>query len=292
MTRLLLAAVAAGLLAAPAASPAWAQDETIGTAGGSTQPQGQAPGDAPPVQTAPISLPGGPDHGAAPDAAAGAPAGGPAGPGEAEGPRPATRMAQVFISPSGEPFHAAWGQPYPAADWFARADADHDGAITAAEFAADAKAFFKRLDANGDGRVDGFENGDYETKVAPEIQPRIGGLQAGDVMTRRERLGPGADPNMRAPGGRMALPSSLPKFKKQPMRKGAGAFSWFDEPQPIRAADLNLDFKVSTEEWDRATARRFAALDKNKDGRLTKDELPFTPVEAMQIEADLRAKKK
>ena len=59
------------------------------------------------------------------------------------------RAANVFISPAGEPFRAPPDQPYPVADWFNRADADHDAALSRAEFKADSLAFFDRLDATG-----------------------------------------------------------------------------------------------------------------------------------------------
>src|SRR5690349_14399725 len=42
-------------------------------------------------------------------------------------------LAGLFLSPMGEPFRGGEG----AEAWFARADADHDGVVTAAEFQAD-----------------------------------------------------------------------------------------------------------------------------------------------------------
>ncbi|MEO8113421.1 MAG: hypothetical protein ABI655_03495, partial [Phenylobacterium sp.] len=72
---------------------------------------------------------------------------------------------RLFISPSGEPFRGPDG----LGAWLAGADADHDGAVTLTEFRADAVRFFKVLDANGDGRIDGFEIQAYERDIAPEI---------------------------------------------------------------------------------------------------------------------------
>jgi hypothetical protein len=74
----------------------------------------------------------------------------------------------LFISPFGEPFRSATG----LADWFAGADGDRDGALTLKEFTADGLRFLGRLDADRDGRVDGFENTTYENEVAPEILPQ------------------------------------------------------------------------------------------------------------------------
>src|SRR5215469_3787424 len=55
----------------------------------------------------------------------------------------------VFYSPSGRPYRAKAGQPYPVVDWFNQADADHDGKLDKAEFLADAMAFFAIVDRNG-----------------------------------------------------------------------------------------------------------------------------------------------
>jgi hypothetical protein len=56
-------------------------------------------------------------------------------------------------------------------------------------------------------------------------------------------------------------------------REGAARYSLINEPEPVANADENVDGKVSLEEWRHATARRFAALDKAKTGRLTLDGL-------------------
>lgn len=67
------------------------------------------------------------------------------------------RSVNVFISPMGEPFRAGPEDPYPVAVWFARANASGDGRLTETEFVADAERFFKQLDTNHDGVIDGFE---------------------------------------------------------------------------------------------------------------------------------------
>ena len=43
-------------------------------------------------------------------------------------------------------------------------------------------AFFRTLDENHDGIIDGLEVQDYEQKVAPEILPHIDDLRAGEGM--------------------------------------------------------------------------------------------------------------
>lgn len=182
---------------------------------------------------------------------------------------PPEEMGRLFISPAGEPFRGGGGLEA----WFARADADHDGALTLAEFRADAMTFFKVLDANPDGKIDGFENQAYETKIAPEI-------------TRMSFPGGGGGP---PGGGRMRGPppgmereaSHIPRGGGGPRgpspREGAGRYGLLNEPQPVRGADADLDWKVTAEEWARAAGKRFAILDADGDGRLTLATLPRPP---------------
>lgn len=72
---------------------------------------------------------------------------------------------RLFISPAGEPFRGPDG----LRRWFEAADTDRDGALTLTEFRSDFMRFFKILDTDGDGRVDGVENQAYEASVVPEI---------------------------------------------------------------------------------------------------------------------------
>jgi hypothetical protein len=160
---------------------------------------------------------------------------------------------QVFISPAGEPFRAPLGQAYPMAAWFARADANRDGSLTAAELAADHIVFFESVDTSKDGVLDAFESDEYERIIAPEV--------AAELRPNRAR-GPRALFGRRRPEG------------SQP--QGAAIFGLINEPLPVRAADANFDFRVSRAEFTNAAARRFALLDLDKDGRLTLAELPPT----------------
>src|SRR3569623_1899460 len=74
-------------------------------------------------------------------------------------------QTHLFISPSGEPFRGEDG----LGRWLAQVDTDHDGAVTLAEFRADAQHSFKYLDTNGDGLIDGFEKPHYERDIVPQI---------------------------------------------------------------------------------------------------------------------------
>ncbi len=182
------------------------------------------------------------------------------------GPPPGGRPPEgrnLFLSPSGEPFRGPGGLE----TWFKGADTDHDGALSLAEFRADALRFFKVVDANGDGAIDGLENRAYETRIAPEIlsaaereddAPQGGGPHPGGGM------GGGHGDGMRKPGGHGGMSR----------REGAARFSLINEPQPVRGADANLDWKVTVDEWSRAAARRFALLDTGQTGRLSLGDLP------------------
>lgn len=184
----------------------------------------------------------------------------------------------LFISPAGEPFHGSPGQPYPVAAWFARADADHDGKLTRAEFRADAEAFFRRLDTDHNGVVDGFEMAAYEQAIAPEIQPYVGRLRAGEGMNmnlgRRNggRGGPGDD------GGGGERPKSR---NAGPSLQGAAPYALLNEPEPVAAADADLSGSVSLAEAMAAADRRFTLLDTMGQGSLTLATLPKTPIQAL-----------
>ena len=153
--------------------------------------------------------------------------------------------AALFISPAGEPFRGGDG----LAAWFAGADADHDGGLSPAEFRADALRFFRTLDADRDGSVDGFEVQRYEAQVAPEITAIV--LDGARPARGRREMQLG--------------------------RQGAARFGLLNTPHPVRAGDLDVDGRVTEAEWIRATARRFDLLDKAKAGKLTMDQLRPPP---------------
>ena len=174
--------------------------------------------------------------------------------------RPVEPREQLFISPSGEPFRAELGQPYPTGQWFAHADANHDGAVDRDEFNADQLAFFDRLDENHDGVIDGFESQTYEKVIAPEISES------------HQRMGP-----PKRKGGFFGFGGA--KKPSGPVLMGAAAYNLLHEPLPVRTGDANFDFKLTRQEALDVAARRFDLLDTNKDGRLTLSELPMTPMQ-------------
>lgn len=169
----------------------------------------------------------------------------------------------LFLSPAGEPFHAGPGQPYPVSAWFAQADANHDGKLSRDEFRADFARFFKRLDQNGDGALDGVETQRYEQEIAPEVLPRL--AQVG-----------GGFPGERGSAGSRELVEPR-RTRNGPQYDGASAYSLFNVSEPVASADENFDGRITPEEFQHTADRRFDLLDKDKDGYLMLDALPQTP---------------
>ena len=206
------------------------------------------------------------------------PAGAPAGPSAkpASGPR-------LFLSPSGEPFRQGPGAPDPLKAWFDEVDAAHKGYIDRADFRADAARFFKKLDENGDGVIDGFEVADYESKIVPELAEVAEGrfpVQSGQGGQHGDQGGGGQGGGQGGEGrhgrggfgglgqgGGQSGPGGRGRGAQRPIQQ------LIDEPEPVSGADFALDSHITLAEWMRATDQRFAILDANKDGRVTLDEL-------------------
>lgn len=202
--------------------------------------------------------------------------------------RPDRPRPTIFLSPAGQAFHAAAGEPYPVAKWFAQVDRDHDGRISREEFRADFEAFFRTLDANHDGMIDSFELDDYEHKVAPEILSVLErpGVEApsehNDGQTGGERGGGGhrhrgdGPQELDAPARQEGGPSG----QNSTMRLsalGASAYSLLDVSEPVASADADFDGKVTLAEFLAAADRRFDQLDTKRLGYLTLQTLPRTP---------------
>ena len=188
----------------------------------------------------------------------------------------------VFISPSGEPFRGGPHDPYPVDIWFNRADANHDGALSEAEFVADAVGFFHKLDLNGDGVVDGAELSAYEQNTAPEILPRVVGLTARDISPLPATNEAEHEEQARA-RGEPDEPRRL-----GPAISGAAFFGLLPEDEPVASNDADFDGKITLAEATAAAHRRFALLDKNHLGRLDRAALPKTSAERLAARAEAR----
>jgi Ca2+-binding EF-hand superfamily protein len=158
----------------------------------------------------------------------------------------------LFISPMGEPFRGLEPQDM----WFNQADTNHDGALSRAEFIADAMRFFKIVDRDHDGEIDPGDLDHYETVLVPEI--RVG---QSDYETRPDTGDSENDSTNR----------TAPPY---PTRLGAGRFSYFEYPEPIAVCDKNFNRGVDAREFQQCANDRFDMLDTNHDGMIQRAELP------------------
>lgn len=189
---------------------------------------------------------------------------------------PTTALQNVFISPCGQPFRAAPGAPYPVAEWFRQADKNGDGKVDHAEFTADAEAFFKVLDLNHDGFLSPYEVGYYEVKIAPEV---LGGRFEPAFGANHGRLwkvqgGPGPNPS-----GDHEPQAPVVPLGPDEAANGASPFSFFDEPEPVAAADVRFRGVIAKVDFLNLSDIHFSALDKSGLGYLTLDTLPQTPIQ-------------
>ena len=178
---------------------------------------------------------------------------------------------QLFISPMGAPYRATQKPGAAQALWFAAADTDGDGRLTADEFERDAMRFFATLDRRGDGEIDPDDIDWYENILVPEIRVR-----------GRARTAPPAGPAA-AGGARRSKRAGVAPEE----RLGAGRFGLFDLPEPVTSADTDLNRGVDTAEFAKAATERFAALDRNRDGAITRHELPRAGAETWRNAGDL-----
>jgi hypothetical protein len=211
----------------------------------------------------------------------------------------------LFISPSGEPFRAGPGEPYPVAAWFAKADANHDGQLDKAEFVADATRFFDRLDRNGDGDIDSDELHAYEHDMVPEISagggpgPEAARGSRGRVWQVAELQliqGPGGmgggmggmGGGGGGPGGGGGHPDGPPSAPQGSgpdanyQMMGAAPYNLLSEPEPVAASDLSFNGRISLVDFKRRASQRFDLLDQDGRGYLTLASLPQTAAQRME----------
>lgn len=198
--------------------------------------------------------------------------------------------SRVFLSPMGEPFRSPAGEGDPERAWFDGADADRNGQVTLAEFQADAARFFATLDVGHDGEIDPADIDRYENVVAPEVRSGGGGgggrgggsmgggggHRGGGGMGRGGGMGGGGmggGGRRGGAGGQEGSGSNAAPQATEPSRQGAGAYSYLDIPEPVVAADANMNRGIDADEFAAAAAARFKLLDRNGDGVLTWDEL-------------------
>lgn len=181
-------------------------------------------------------------------------------------PQPAVARSNIYLSLMGEPFRTNEAGEDPFDQWFKLADVDGDGSISRLEFRGDAEAFFAALDANGDKVIDADEMAEYE-RGAPSRTRFAGGGGAAASSSRPK-------PKSSAPveEGQVAIVTSGTAPSATRIHPG-GKTTYAEVPQPVAMADLNLDRRVTSDEFVKTASRRFSNYDVDQDGRLTRKEL-------------------
>jgi hypothetical protein len=200
---------------------------------------------------------------------------------------PPGEMPRLFVSPAGQVFRTAPGEPPPIAAWFRQADENGDGAISFAEFQADFRRAFAAFDSDHDGEIGPDEVTRYETEILPEMATRgrgaFGGGSPGAGMGPGGRGGGehgggsgrggggrrGGGGAGRGGGGAGAGAGAPGAYRMS----GAARFGLLPISHPIMAADADFNRGVSRAEYDQAAASRFSQLDMAHNGRLTLDAL-------------------
>jgi hypothetical protein len=190
-----------------------------------------------------------------------------------------TKPGSLFIAPSGKPYRADRGAPYPIVNWFAAADTNNDAFLTARELEAEASAFFKELDSDRDDEISPTEIEHYENEIVPEI--RLGSGAPGGMGSRN--IPSGGMPRGGMPGGGTPSGSDMAAMKRRlaSMPKGAAIFALIGAPQPVTSTDTDFNRGITEAEMRAAARRRFAMLDPKNEGRLALGDLPRTPFERM-----------
>ncbi len=179
-----------------------------------------------------------------------------AAPASAEKPIFVTAYAgRPFISPMGEPFRAKSSVDDALARWFAKADGNQDGVLTPDEMQADAARFYARLDSDENGDIDPEELIHYEWEVAPEIQ-----VNSRLRRPRGEQHRPDDDETEHRPVTMAGIDGTL---------QGAARYALLNIPEPVAAADTNLDRSITLAEFRQAALDRFRLLDTSHSGRLS-----------------------
>ena len=180
--------------------------------------------------------------------------------------QPAAAKGSVYLSLMGEPFKTNDAGENPFDQWFKLADQDGDGAISRLEFRSDAEAFFASLDANGDKVIDADEMSRYE-----DLAPGRTRVAGGSSETSSARPTPKS--SSQVDKGQVALVTSVNVPSATRIHPGGGPISYADVPQPVAMADLNIDRRVTLDEFTKTASRRFTNYDVDQDGRLSRKEL-------------------
>ena len=187
--------------------------------------------------------------------------------------QPVSAKSAVYVSLMGEPFRTNEAGQQPFDQWFELADQDADGGITRLEFRSDAEAFFARLDTNADKVIDADEMREYEYLAPGRTRAAAGGAQAMGAASDRIK-GPG---EIEREMGHVPVVADGTAPSTSRIRREIGPSTLAaNVPQPVAMADLNIDRRVTLDEFTRTASNRFTRFDQDQDGRLSRKELAAT----------------
>lgn len=148
------------------------------------------------------------------------------------------------------------------AGWLARVDTDRDGTVDLDELLTNARAQFDVMNIDRSGKITADQLATYRAPFAlssrPEPAPDKDGPDAG-----ADDSGTDKSPSKGDARHRNERNGDRPQGVRPPS----------SQPDPVLAADGNLDFEVTLDEYLIQQRESFMQLDKNKDRHLSSDEL-------------------
>lgn len=158
----------------------------------------------------------------------------------------------IIYSPNAEPLNGgALGRPtcdQAMSRWFDRIDASHSGAISRDAFLADAAAQFHRMDIDNNGYLLPEELERYRLPFRQTAETDAGqGDNSGESQHKHGRGNRGDNGSSQPPPG--------------------------DQPDPVMSADTDNRFRVTFDEFMAQAKNKFASLDADHNGSLSRDEV-------------------
>jgi len=186
-----------------------------------------------------------------------------AGCGSGHDKKPSGPPTYMLYSPNGEPLNGGeLGRPtcqQAMSGWFDRLSAVNNGYISREVFLNDAQAQFQRMDIDHNGYIVSEELDRFREPYRQQQPARkqdaedSGESQGGQGKHKRENKG--------SSGGKSNGSQSDPTLSMS---------------DPVMSADMNLDFKVTPQEFLKQAEENFARLDANHDGMLDSTEILAT----------------